>query len=87
MASSQETGDKTPDAELRRSERLKKGDTDAYALPLPLHATERKAAKKAVTAKVAEKSTGKAAARASEKTDIFSASTPWKTNGTEDKAQ
>ena len=71
MASSQKIGDKTPDAELRSSERLTKGDTDAYALPLPLQATERKAAKKAVAANAAEKSTGNTAAKASEKTRHF----------------
>ena len=99
MDSSQETGVKTPDAEPRRSDRLTKEDTDAYALPAPLQAKERKAAEKAAAkaaAKTAEKAAvkaaakvaEKAAAKAAEKTAMFSASTPQKTmTVTEEEAQ
>ena len=66
MDSSQISGVKTPDAEPRRSNRLTKGDTDAYALPAPLQAKERKAAEKAA-AKAAAKTAGKAASKAAEK--------------------
>ena len=90
MDSSQETGVKTPDTELRRSDRHTKGDTDAYALPAPLQAKERKAAEKAAAkaaaktaekaaAKAAEKSAAKVAEKVTEKTATFSASTPQKT--------
>ena len=99
MDSSQETGVKTPDAEPRRSDRLTKGDTDAYALPAPLQAKERKAAEKAAAkaaakaaekaaAKAAAKVTEKAAAKAAENTATFSASTHQKTTTvTEEEAQ
>ena len=95
MDSSQETGVRTQDAEPRRSDRLTKGDTDAYALPAPLQAKERKAAEKAAAkaaAKTAEKAAAKvaekAAAKAAEKTTTFSASTPQKTTTvTEEEAQ
>ena len=99
MDSAQETGVKTPDAEPRRSDRLTKGDTDAYTLPAPIQVKEREAAEKAAAkaaaktaekaaAKAAAKVTEKAAAKAAEKTATFSASTPQKTTTvTEEEAQ
>ena len=96
-ATTQETGVKTPkskppEAETRRSERVKQAESGAYALPPPLQVTERqatKAAEKAAekAAKATAKAAAKAAAMTAATTASVTASTPQKASVSVEEAQ
>ena len=95
-ATTQETGvkSKTPEAEPRRSERVKQAESDVYALPPPLQVTERqakatKAAEKAAekAAKATTEAAAKAAAMTAAKTASVTTSTPQKASVSVEEAQ